>query len=219
VAVDAVSFSIEPGECVAIVGANGAGKSTLLRSIAGLVRARSGTIHLDGRDITRQHPWTLARSGLRLVPESRELFGDLSVRENLRVGAAVVPSHKRDGAIESMFSLFPALRPLQDRRARVLSGGEQQMLVIARALVANPGILLLDEPSLGLAPSIVGDLITALRAITASGVTVIVAEQALRIPMALCQRTIVCTLGKIVADGPRDDVLTSDVLRQAFVGE
>jgi branched-chain amino acid transport system ATP-binding protein len=121
-------------------------------------------------------------------------------------------------AIESVLALFPALRQLEGRRARVLSGGEQQMLVIARALVVKPGILLLDEPSLGLAPSIVADLIVALREIACSGVTVIVAEQALRIPLALCERVIVCTLGRIVADGARDDVLTSDVLKQAFIG-
>jgi branched-chain amino acid transport system ATP-binding protein len=217
VAINRMSFSVKRGECMGVVGANGAGKSTLFRTIAGMLKPRGGTIMLDGRDIAGMRPWQVAKSRLRLVPEGRELFGGLSVEENLLVGGGSSDNVERDKVLEHAFELFPALEGLRTRKARVLSGGEQQMLAIARAMVARPSILLLDEPSLGLSPAIVSMLISTLRAIRESGVTVLVAEQSLKIPRELCTRVVVCSNGRAVAEGSPNEVLTDSMLRQAFL--
>lgn len=218
VVIDKVSFRVDPGQCLGVVGANGAGKSSLFRSIAGLVRPRSGAIQMDGRDITQEPPWKLAGRGLTLVPESRELFGGLSVLENLNVAARRLPLPERGRAIDSALSLFPALQSIRTRRARVLSGGEQQMLAIARAMACNPSMLLLDEPSLGLAPAVVSTLLASLKLIQSTGVSILISEQSLRIPQELCDRILVCAGGRIVAEGSPTEVLTDATLRHAFLG-
>jgi ABC-type branched-subunit amino acid transport system ATPase component len=218
VVVDRVTFRVDPGECLGVVGANGAGKSSMFRCIAGMLRARAGKIRLDGRDVTRDRAWALAGKGLRLVPEGRELFGGLSVAENLRVAAAALPANKRVESIESAIQLFPALGRIGTRHARFLSGGEQQMLAIARAMVAKPSILLLDEPSLGLAPAIVGVLLASLKVIRDAGVSILIAEQSLKIPRELCNRVLVFKQGRIVVEGAPEQILTDHVLRGAFLG-
>lgn len=218
VAVNGLTFELAKGECVGIVGANGAGKSSLMKAIVGLVRLHSGTVVMGGNDITGERPWTVARRGLCLVPEGRELFSSLSVDQHLRVAARRVSAHHRAEAMGSAFRLFPALGPLRDRKARFLSGGEQQMLAVARAMVSRPVVLLLDEPTLGLAPTAVAGLIASLKEIRASGVSIAVAEQSLKLPLELCDRVYVCSGGRFVAEGEPQEVLTDAVLRHAYLG-
>jgi branched-chain amino acid transport system ATP-binding protein len=218
IAVRAVSMSLRESGCVGIVGANGAGKSSLLRAIAGATKLTRGSVEIDGKDVSRHPRWEIARHGLRLVPETRELFWHLSVQENLRIGARLVPSGERDARVESVYALFPALRRHGRTAANLLSGGQQQMLAIARALVGGPSILLLDEPSLGLAPVIVGELIEALQEIRARGIAIVVAEQNLAIPRRLCDEVLVCTLGRVTTSGPPSSVLDDATLREAFLG-
>src|SRR5579859_1253676 len=154
-AVDRFSLRVGAGQCLGVVGANGAGKSSLLRAVAGLQRPSSGRVWLDGRDITGARPWTLARLGIRFVPETRELFSRMTVAANLKVGALRLPKAGRAASIEQAYDLFPALRGLRRQEARLLSGGEQQMLAIAKGLVGRPTMFLIDEPTLGLAPAVV----------------------------------------------------------------
>jgi ABC-type branched-subunit amino acid transport system ATPase component len=217
-AVDGFSFTVRPGQAVGLVGANGAGKSSLLRCIAGLQRPQAGTIRFDGHDVTRKRAWTLSRRGLRLVPETRELFWNLSVIDNLRLGTVGMSSGARNESIERGLEIFPALRPLLDRRARLLSGGEQQMLALGRALVGRPSLLLVDEPTLGLAPRIVADMIVALRRIVEDGVSIVIGEQNLALPRALCDEVILLKLGREVAAGSPREVFDAETLRTAFLG-
>jgi branched-chain amino acid transport system ATP-binding protein len=217
-AVDQLSFSVFPGRAVGLVGANGAGKSSLLRCVAGLQHPQSGKIRFGGRDVTRKRAWTLAHRGLRLVPETRELFWHLSVAENLMLGALGTSTTERSESIDRTLAIFPALRPLLDRRARLLSGGEQQMLAIARALAGQPSLLLVDEPTLGLAPKIVADMIVAMRRIVESGVSVVVSEQNLALPRALCDEIIILKLGQKVAAGSPQEVFDAETIRTAFLG-
>jgi branched-chain amino acid transport system ATP-binding protein len=218
IAVDGVNFHLPPGGCIGIVGANGAGKSSLLRAISGVTKPASGSVRIDGNEVAGQPPWSMARRGLRMVPETRELFWSLTVDENLLVGARLTPSAERRAMIASVQELFPALAKLNRQPARLLSGGQQQMLAIARALVGKPQILLLDEPSLGLAPFVVGQLIDALKEIRSRGLSLLVAEQNLRIPRSLCEEVIVVRLGKVVTKGTPKEVLDSSTLRNAFLG-
>lgn len=212
-----ISFSLHRGECVAIVGANGAGKSSLFRAIAGLSKPWSGSITLGMRDITNAPAYKSARDGLALVPEGRQLFTGMSVDENLAVAARRL-ANERAESIESVLEIFPALRKLGSRKAGVLSGGEQQMLVVARALVSRPAALLLDEPSMGLAPAIVANLIEALQRVRDSGVSILVAEQGVRVPAGLADRVLLCKAGKFVASGTPTEMLTPEELGKAFFG-
>jgi branched-chain amino acid transport system ATP-binding protein len=218
IAVRDVSLDLAEGGCVGIVGANGAGKSSLLRGLAGVTRLTHGTVRIDGVDVSRRPRWELARHGLRLVPETRELFWNLSVRENLQIGARLVPAARRADRLEAIYALFPALRKHAKTSSRLLSGGQQQMLAIGRALIGEPTVLLLDEPSLGLAPVIVGELIEALQEIRRRGISIVVAEQNLAIPRRLCDDVMVCTLGRVTTQGPPADVLDAATLRHAFLG-
>lgn len=218
IAVDGISLAVSPGSCVGVVGANGAGKSSLLKSIAGVVRSEEGRVRLDGADVRNASPWTMARRGVRLVPESKELFWGLSVGENLRVGARAVPAHGRRESIEAALEVFPRLRRLSGSLARSLSGGEQQMLAIARALAGEPRLLLLDEPALGLAPAIVAQLVDSLRQVRTRGMSILLAEQNLAVPRQLCDEVGVWQLGHVIAAGSPHDVLSEDVLRTAFLG-
>lgn len=217
-AVDRLSFRVLPGQAIGLLGANGAGKSSLLRCIAGLQRPQSGKIRFEERDVTRKRAWTLARRGLRLVPETRELFWHLTVAENLTLGALGTSAKEGKESIESALETFPALHPLLEREARLLSGGEQQMLTIARALCGRPSLLLVDEPTLGLAPKIVSDMIGALRRIVESGVSLLVGEQSLALPRTLCDEIIILKLGRVVASGAPQDVFKEETIREAFLG-
>jgi branched-chain amino acid transport system ATP-binding protein len=197
-AVRKLALTVHPGEIVGLIGPNGAGKSTTLHAITGLVRPRSGDIRLGGVSIAGKKPETIARAGIALVPEGRRIFAELTVDENLRLG--LVGRDGRDGAEQDrrwVEELFPIVREFRSRQAGVLSGGQQQQLAIARALVAGPSVLLLDEPSLGLAPTIVDVVFDALLKIREGGVTVLLVEQRAQRTVALADRTYVMTNGEL----------------------
>jgi branched-chain amino acid transport system ATP-binding protein len=203
-AVRDVNLHVERGEIVGLIGPNGAGKSTTLHAIMGLVPAHSGDIRLGGRTVRGRSPEAIALSGVALVPEGRRIFGDFSVEENLRLGLAARRSNGGDGLAE-VYDLFPILREFRRRGAGALSGGQQQQLAIARALVARPDLLLLDEPSLGLAPKLVDGVFEALASIRDRGVTILLVEQRAQRTVAFADRTHVLANGELrMTLGPAD---------------
>ena len=212
-----VTLSVREGELVALLGANGAGKSTLMRALVGLHRPIEGRIFFDGREIRTADAHSIARSGLTLVPEGRQVFPELSVEDNLRLGA-YAKAPLTDARVGELFSLFPKLVSLKDRRAGLLSGGEQQMLALARGLAANPRVLILDEPSLGLAPAIVNELFAALAKLRAEGRTILLVDQMARLALALADRAYVLSSGKIVFAGTAEELKNNPVLERAYLG-
>jgi branched-chain amino acid transport system ATP-binding protein len=216
VALDDVSFEVPDGSITAVLGANGAGKSSLLRTISGLVRPRSGRVLLEERDITRAAPEAIARLGVAHVPEGRGVIAELSVEENLRLGGL----WRRDGsALEDVYGLFGALRERRAQPASTLSGGERQMLVLGRALMARPRLLLLDEPSLGLAPRVAAQIVALLRDLRErSGLTVLLVEQNARSALSVADRGVVLALGRVVAAETPDVLAGDDQLRHAYLG-
>jgi branched-chain amino acid transport system ATP-binding protein len=215
-----ISLAVEPGKIVALVGANGAGKTTLLRTIAGLTPATRGTISLDGGDITQMMAEHRVRAGIALVPEGRRLFAGLSVLENLNLGAHLrrdVGAIKRDR--DRIFGFFPELAPLRDRVAGNLSGGEQQMCAIGRALMSAPRLLLVDEMSLGLAPVIVERLAAVLATINReSGVTIMLVEQDVELALEIGERGYILDRGRITGEGAADALLQRTDIREAYMG-
>ncbi len=214
-----VSFDVDKGALVAVLGANGAGKTTLMNTTCGLIRARSGQILLEGRRIDRLAPDRIVRLGITQVPEGRQLFPDLSVLENLRMGAYV----RRDGATvrrdqADVFERFPALKGRARQIAGTLSGGEQQMLAIGRALMAHPRVLLLDEPSLGLSPLLVRQLFDRLAALGREGITMVVAEQNAYLSLEVASHGIVLETGKVALSGSSDELRRTDRVRQLYLG-
>lgn len=219
-AVKGVSLRVEKGEIVALLGANGAGKSSTLAAIAGAVPAASGEIRLNGENVTALSPERMVRKGLSMVPETRDVFPDLTVMENLKLGA-FTQRHDREATssnLERMLTMFPVLRERADQAAGTLSGGEQQMLVIARAMMSRPRILLLDEPSLGLAPRIVDQIFEMIEELRASGVTILLVEQNAGKALEIADRAYVVRLGKIAASGPAEEVATSYDLKALYLG-
>ena len=217
-AVRGVSFTVEPGEIVGLIGPNGAGKSTTLHAIMGLVPARTGEIRLGERSLRGRTPEAVARSGVALVPEGRRLFAELTVEENLRLGLAARSSSA--GAAEDVaevYELFPVCLEFRDRAAGLLSGGQQQQLAIARALVARPSILLLDEPSLGLAPTIVDLVFSTLRMIAERGTGVLLVEQRAQRTVALAARTHVLANGELRLTLTPDDAADTDRMVAAYL--
>jgi branched-chain amino acid transport system ATP-binding protein len=213
-----VSLSVAPGELVALVGANGAGKSTLLKCIAGLLRSTSGTIALNGMPLSGKPAHEVVRAGIALVPEGRRLFGRLTVDDNLLLGAHGRGEAERQETLARARELFPVLAERGDQLAGTLSGGEQQMLAIARALMSRPGFLLLDEPSLGIAPRVVTRIYETLAAIHQQGLGILLVEQNVRLALTRASRAYVLQTGKVVLSGPPQELLGSDVVRQAFLG-
>jgi len=216
VALDDVSFEVPDSSITAVLGANGAGKSTLLRTISGLVRPRSGGVFLDDRDITRAAPEEIARLGVAHVPEGRGVIEELSVDENLRLGGL----WRRDrDALGEVYELFGALRERRGQPAGTLSGGERQMLVLGRALMARPRLLLLDEPSLGLAPRIAAQIVGLLRDLRErTGLTVLLVEQNARSALSVADRGVVLALGRVVAAETPEVLAGDDQLRHAYLG-
>lgn len=215
-----VSLVVNASEIVTIIGANGAGKSTTLNTICGIVRARSGRITLVGKDITGDDTVDVVRRGLTQVPEGRRLFPDLTVKENLELGAFL--RKEKDGIRESLehsFELFPVLRDRQKQLAGSLSGGEQQMCAIARALMARPAVLLLDEPSLGLAPMLVRQIFDVIRKLNEEGTTVLLVEQNANMALRIAHRGYVMETGQITLAGSSSDLLKDEKVKEAYLGE
>ena len=215
-ALSEVSLSVAEGEFVVLLGANGAGKSTLFRSLVGLTPLASGSIRFAGEDITRCAAHVVVRRGIALAPEGRHLFPQLSVRKNLLLGGYA--THTRSSSLDDVFALFPVLREKLDAPAGALSGGQQQMVAVARALMARPRLLLLDEPSLGLAPLVVKDLLAAVAAINARGTTVLIAEQNAQAALSIVHRGYVMENGRIVLAGSREELLGNDAVKRAYLG-
>jgi branched-chain amino acid transport system ATP-binding protein len=217
-ALKGVSITVRPGEIVTLIGANGAGKSTLLMTICGDPRARSGRIVFDGQDITRLPTHQIMRLGLAQAPEGRRIFARMSVRENLLMGAQVA-GHDPAPEMERVFTLFPRLKEREAQRGGTLSGGEQQMLAIGRALMSRPRLLLLDEPSLGLAPLVVRQIFQAIRALNQQeGLTVLLVEQNANQALRLAHRGYVLVTGQIALAGPAAELLARPEVREAYLG-
>jgi branched-chain amino acid transport system ATP-binding protein len=217
-----VSLEVRRGEIVCVIGGNGAGKTTLLKTIAGVLRPAAGRVVADGGDIGGRPSWWVARHGIVLVPEGRGVFADQSVHDNLMLGA-VARSSERDAAavradIESALALFPALAEKLDLPAGALSGGQQQMLAVARGLMARPRVLLLDEPSLGLAPILVREIFGAIERLRAQGVTVLLVEQMAAQALALADRAYVLDRGRITLEGSAREIRSNPAVIDAYLG-
>jgi len=214
-----VSLSIATGDMACIVGPNGAGKTTLMNTIAGLVRAREGTLVFDGVDLRRLPAHRVCECGVAIVPEGRRLFTDMTVRENLELGSFQRRARKhRQSSLDQVLSMFPILRERLLLPAGTLSGGQQQMLAIARALMARPRLLLLDEPSLGLAPAIVQEMFRIVRRLNEEGLTILLVEQNVTASLKIAHRAYVLENGRIELEGSGAALLSNDRVRQAYLG-
>ena len=214
-----VTLEVKPGELVCVVGPNGAGKTTMINAIAGLQRILEGSLRFNGRDITRLASHRFCEAGIAIVPEGRRLFTQMSVFDNLELGSFIAKAKvHRKASLELVLSLFPVLQARLDSPAGALSGGQQQMVAIGRALMARPELLLLDEPSLGLAPAIVLDMFRAIRQINAQGTSVLLVEQNVAMAMELASRAYVMEEGRIVAQGQASELLTRPEIRKAYLG-
>jgi branched-chain amino acid transport system ATP-binding protein len=217
-ALHGVSLTVEEGEVVALLGANGAGKTTTLRAVSGTVR-KSGHVLYAGRDVSRRTPERLARLGVAHVPEGRGILAELTVWENLRLGAYVRRDRSVKDDLERVSELFPWLRERRGQQAGTLSGGEQQMLALARALVARPRLLMLDEPSLGLAPLVVQELFRVVRTLNEEeGLTVLVVEQNASIALEVSQRAYVLEVGRVAVEGSSDELRRHEGVRRSYLG-
>ena len=214
-----VSFELRPRELLCIVGPNGAGKTTLINTLAGMLRAKTGRIVFEGRDITALPPHRFCEAGIAIVPEGRRLFGGMTVLENLEIGS-VLPAAKaqRAASLEAVLVLFPALKAKLQQAAGELSGGQQQMVAIGRALMARPRLLLLDEPSLGLSPLIVGEMFSAIRRVNDEGTAVLLVEQNVSMALRVAHRAYVLEEGRMAAEGKPDELLQRDEIRRAYLG-
>ena len=219
-ALKGISFRVAAGEVVALIGANGAGKTTTLRTLSGLVRPAGGSIRFDGREIGGRPPHQIVRAGIAHVPEGRGIFPNLSVRENLELAGYTRRQDRRalQGARERVFRLFPRLRERLNQPGATLSGGEQQMLAFGRALMTGGRLLLLDEPSMGLAPVLVEDIFEVIREIKAEGATILLVEQNAWQALAVADRAYVMETGQIVLDGPAAELRDSPEVKKAYLG-
>jgi branched-chain amino acid transport system ATP-binding protein len=218
-AVKGISFEVADKELVALIGSNGAGKSTTLKTISGIVRPSGGSIFYHGEDLIRKPTHQIVSSGIVQAPEGRQIFGTLTARENLMLGAIARSDRENFAAdLDMVFDLFPILRERIAQRAGTLSGGEQQMLAIARALMGKPKLLLLDEPSLGLAPLIVNRIFDVIRRLKESGVTILLVEQNARKALAIADRAYVLETGQIGLSGPAAELARNPAVEQAYLG-
>jgi len=217
-ALDSISFEVRPGEMVALLGANGAGKSTAMRAVTGLLRPVDGTVVLEDSPVETLPAHEIAARGLALVPEGRQVFPELSVRDNIMLGAYTRRDVDREAELEALLKRFPRLRERLNSRAGLLSGGEQQMLAIARALMAKPRILLLDEPSLGLAPAMINELFAALAELRDDGVTILLVDQMAALALTVADRGYVLESGSIVRDDTAEALAHDPVLEAAYLG-
>ncbi len=217
-AVDGISFDVEEGKIVTLIGANGAGKSTILRSIAGITKPQSGKIVFSGSDITGQSPDRIVSQGVTLVPEGRRVFSNLTVLENLRIGAYL----RRDSIADDIayvYSLFPRLKERSWQLAGTLSGGEQQMLAVGRALMSRPRLIMMDEPSLGLAPLIVKNIFEIIKTINNHGITVLLIEQNANMALKIAHTGYVIETGHIIMSGTGAELLADERVKEAYLGK
>ena len=218
-AVRGVNFEVNQGEIVSLIGANGAGKSTILRTISGLIKPASGTLTYEGQNITKTNAQKIVQLGISHVPEGRHVFKGLSVRENLEMGAFLRKDRANiEADIQAVYDRFPVLGERQKQDASTLSGGEQQMLAMGRALMSKPRLLLLDEPSMGLAPIFIQEIFNIIQQIQAQGTTVLLIEQNAKMALSIASRGYVLETGKIVLSGTGQELLESDAVQKAYLG-
>ena len=217
-AVKGISFEVEDGSIVTLIGANGAGKSTTLRSIAGLVKPAAGTISWNGADITNMDPTKIVAAGISMVPEGRRVFPDMTVLENIKIGA-YLRNDTLDSDIDWVYSLFPRLKERNWQLAGTLSGGEQQMLAVARALMSRPKLIMMDEPSLGLAPLIVKGIFDIIKEINKAGVTVLLIEQNANMALHIASKAYVLETGRITLSGTGTELLENESVKAAYLGK
>ena len=217
-ALKGLSFEVEQGELVTLLGANGAGKTTTLKTLSGLLRPARGAVELEGQALDKIEAHEIVRRGVAHVPEGRKVFPRFTVLENLKVGAYARGAGALDAEMNFVFEMFPRLKERQKQYAGTLSGGEQQMLAIGRALMAKPKLLLLDEPSMGLAPKIVEQILETIRAINKAGVTVLLVEQNAAMALAISRRGYVLETGSVILEGPAAELAGNDLVRQAYLG-
>lgn len=215
-----VSLNVNKGEIVTLIGANGAGKSTMLKTTSGLLRPRNGSIRLDGEELTQYRPHEIVAKGVVQVPEGRRVFGRLTVTENLEMGAFAITDQKMISAnLERVFILFPRLKERHKQVGGTLSGGEQQMLAIGRALMANPLVLLLDEPSMGLSPVLVDSIFDTIRQLHSGGTTILLVEQNARMALQVASRGYVLQSGSVVLSDTAENLRKNEMVRKAYLGE
>lgn len=220
VALHGISLEIRPGEIVALVGANGAGKSTTLKVISGLIRPAAGKVFFQDQDITGLSPAGIVKRGVIHCPEGRQVFGRMTVLENLKMGAFCRRREKNPlSELDKVLELFPVLRERQNQTANTLSGGEQQMLAIGRALMARPKLLLLDEPSLGLAPKVVTTIFEVISELNRTGSTILLVEQNARRALGIAHRAYALEVGRVVLEGPGRELLNDPRVKKAYLGE
>ena len=219
-AIKGISFKVEEGEIIALIGANGAGKTTTLHTVSGLLKAREGSILFNGKELTKTQPHKIVEMGMAHVPEGRRIFQQLTVYENLILGA-YTRSDKKEIAenLEMIYKRFPRLEERKKQIAGTLSGGEQQMLAMGRALMSNPKIVLMDEPSMGLSPLLVSEIFDIIQEVSKSGTTVLLVEQNAKKALSIADRAYVLETGKIVLDGKAEALLNDDSIKKAYLGE
>ena len=215
---EGISLHVNEGELVSLLGGNASGKSTTLKTILGIVRPRSGRVLLDGRDVTQWPVPQRIKTGIAIVPENRRLFGQMTVRENLELGAVLRGGEKLDDDFDRVHALFPRLYERRNQLAGTLSGGEQQMVAMGRALMSRPRLLLMDEPSMGLAPALVQQNFQIIREVHASGVAVLMVEQNATMALSIADRGYVLSTGVIVLEGAASELLRSEDLKRAYLG-
>ena len=217
-AIKGISFEVNEGEVVTLIGANGAGKSTTLQTVSGLLHSRTGSIEFAGENLAKIPPHIIVRKGLAQVPEGRRIFQQMSVEENLEMGAYTRDKSELEGDLESVYKQFPRLLERRRQIAGTLSGGEQQMLAIGRALMSHPKLLMLDEPSMGLAPILVEQIFDIIRQLNEAGTTILLVEQNAQMALSVAHRAYVMETGKITLSGTGKELAESDQVRKAYLG-
>lgn len=219
-AIKGVSFDVNEGEVIALIGANGAGKTTILHTITGLINAQKGSVWFEGKDITKVPAHKIVSMGMAHVPEGRRVFANLTVLQNLKMGAYTRKDKTEiEQTLDSIYKRFPRLMERQNQLAGTLSGGEQQMLAMGRALMSHPKIILMDEPSMGLSPIFVNEIFDIIKSVSASGTTVLLVEQNAKKALSIADRAYVLETGKIVLSGKASDLLNNDSIKKAYLGE
>lgn len=219
-AIKGISFDVKEGEVIALIGSNGAGKTTTLHTITGLLSAKAGVILFEGEDITKVPGYKIVSKGMAHVPEGRRVFAQLSVLQNLRMGAYTrKDKNEIEETLKTVYKRFPRLEERQNQMAGTLSGGEQQMLAMGRALMSHPKIILMDEPSMGLSPIFVNEIFDIIKEVSASGTTVLLVEQNAKKALSIADRAYVLETGRIVLEGNANDLLNDDSIKKAYLGE